>query len=29
VEMVPDVNHYTLMMGSQGPAILAARLAAR
>ncbi len=29
VEMVPDVNHYTLMMGSQGAAILAARLAAR
>jgi pimeloyl-ACP methyl ester carboxylesterase len=28
VEMAPDVNHYTLMMGSQGAPILAARLAA-
>ena len=28
VEMVPDVNHYALMMGSRGAPILAARLAA-
>ena len=27
-EMVPDVNHYSLMMGSRGAPILAARLAA-
>jgi pimeloyl-ACP methyl ester carboxylesterase len=27
VEMVPDVNHYALMMGGRGAAVLAARLA--